>query len=53
MLLTKNNQTPLDLAQEFVNNVRNISMPKELVDIGVDWAEWKNLKHYLKRLRIR
>ena len=39
MLLTKNNQTPLDLAQEFVNNVRNISMPKELVDIGVDWAE--------------
>ena len=53
MLLTKNNQTPLDLAQEFVNNVRSITMPKELVDIGVDWAEMEKSETLPERLRIR
>ena len=38
MILTKNNQTPLSLAQEFVNNVRNLRMNEALVKLGESYA---------------
>jgi hypothetical protein len=34
MIVTKNNQTPLELATEFVNNARNVKVPEEFVRIG-------------------
>ena len=34
MIVTKNNQTPLELATEFVNNARNVKVPEEFVHIG-------------------
>ena len=43
MILTKNNQTPLDLALEFVNNVRNVQVSPELVKIGEDYASMEDL----------
>ena len=43
MILTKNNQTPLDLALEFVNNVRNVQVSPELVKIGTEYADMEDL----------
>lgn len=50
MILTKNNQTPLDLAIEFVTNVRNVQMPLELVKIGEDYATMEDLPEVPKKV---
>lgn len=50
MILTKNNQTPLDLAVEFVNNVRNVQVSPELVIIGEDYATMEDLSEVPERV---
>lgn len=50
MILTKNNQTPLDLALEFVNNVRNVQVSPELVKIGTEYADMEDLPEVPKKV---
>lgn len=50
MILTKNNQTPLDLALEFVNNVRNIPLNPDLAKIGENYASMEDLPEVPERV---
>jgi hypothetical protein len=50
MILTKNNQTPLDLALEFVNNVRNIPINPDLAKIGENYASMEDLPEVPERV---
>ena len=50
MILTKNNQTPLDLALEFVNNVRNIPINPDLAKIGENYASMEGLPEVPERV---
>ena len=54
MIVTKNNQTPLELATEFVNNARNVKVPEEFVHIGkTAEAEEAPRVQGLERQRLR
>lgn len=50
MILTKNNQTPLDLDLEFVNNVRNIPLNPDLAKIGENYASMEDLPEVPERV---